>query len=214
MFGWSVSASSRQSSSWGHSYALWNRDHLIRDAKRQVEALRAGDGKTVASFALPEELEHTPAPAIERLIAEIVTPRLRLARFNENGVYELVNSPPTQSVGGVRGRLENGQNVSLLVAVFDTEKGGKSLVVQNSLFHAWQMLDRSENPNVPKEITRTYLNGLRADRVRLEAMGVSGMYCGPDRGFVTWDECERTWSQRLASRERSRAQLNNRPQGR
>lgn len=157
----------------------------------------------MVKYALPEELAHTPATVIERVYAEIIGPRVRLAKFFDEGEYHLVNTPATQSAGGPRGRLENGQTVGLAVAVFGSDDGGKSLVLQNGLFNAWQILDRHDNPRVPKDLTRLYLEGLRKDRSRLEALGASGMYCGPDRGFVTWDECERIWSERLLAKQRN-----------
>ncbi|MGE3126771.1 MAG: hypothetical protein AB7F50_00660 [Fimbriimonadaceae bacterium] len=92
-----------------------------------------------------------------------------------------------------------GKRVSLAGIVGLTEEGPKARVLHAVLSATWRA-DAAERakPMADLPYSELMLEGIRRDRTFLTSVGLQGMWLGPADGFLTWDELEERYENRLA----------------
>lgn len=181
--------------------SLWS--PVDAEARASMWALVHNDPETLYDSATPEEIV-TSELSRERfceIYKAVVWPRMRLAIPEGPIVVSRSGPDMTKAIPLQAMRTSNGRTVQIMLDNWHTSDGGKYAVLLNVLRAAW-LLDRSAAmpPEVYVQGTwKTMAYGLVRDRKKLEELGLKGLYYGPEDGFLTFDQMEDRYKQRLGS---------------
>ena len=192
-------------------YAWMRWSPLEREARGDASAILNGNVSRLMELATPEEKSSGLDVAKLQSIYDISV-KSRMSKIASLGELTSLATADNGSsaVAKYTVRLVNGRHFYLGLQIFNSESGAKTSVAQTLLSIGWQ-LDCLSKPNyVPKahDIVRSTLEGIRADRDKLQAAGVLGVYSGTTKGFMTWDKLEEMVSTNLARDEASDAGKN------
>lgn len=139
------------------------------------------------------------AIAIDESGKRYVEPALQKARIDRVGLSRTLNDPPTQGSSSAIGQLRDGKPYEFAFSTWPTEDGARSAILETTLRNVWlfewQYLKGRQSVAGPW-LYEARIWGLRRDRAKLEAIGLTGMVAFNNGRFQTWDQWEAKWEER------------------
>lgn len=166
-------------------------------AQRNLADLRAFvtyDARTMLRAATAKEIRvsRLNRDKLQRLLDELVRPRMAEVEVVGDYRVEVLNDPPTQGVAQVTLRLPSGATITEYRTLFVTEDGPKHSVLRNLLFSSWRLQAiKDYGPALTNaDLLQSRLDSLQRDRTLLSSLDIPGFMDGA-AGLVTWDTLER-----------------------
>lgn len=155
-------------------------------------------------FALREEKAQLSKEQWDAVYKELILPTVTDVKWEFDESFSNAES----SAGAQwRGRFSDGRQTVAGFMMYGSESGGKLPLLKNALLNRWKSERvRLKLPEFPDNgALRTTLWGLERDRPTLERLGITGIYDGPERGFLSHQGMIDKWQRMLqASEQRDR----------
>ncbi len=189
-------------------YLSCNRRTISEDAERAVTAIWLGDARTVMEYAFPQEIKENKlsSESWSDLDRAVLRPRLR--GYHRIGrVHSRVYQDGVEAVAWIDLVDEAGHKSQINISLWATPDGPKG-VVSNVVLNAWSLdgYVRAGKPFSVNRMIQSHLDGLEADRTKLERFGIAKLYdIDMEHGTLSGHqltEVASNWTRDLVKRKR------------